>query len=179
MLGNGSLRLLSLAGVGAVLLAMAAAVLQWWTDVGPWRDLGPHRFCWQNRPVLVYGTAAADAVIWLAYWTIPLEVVWLTRRGHLPWPSVAYLLACFVMACGATHAMDLWTIWTPTYYAAVTVKALTAIVSLAFAAVVGAGVWRLKQDAAGLAERLRVASTQVTDLGLARALAEAAEAIDG
>ena len=42
--------------------------------------------------------------------------------------------AAFIAACGVTHLMDIWTIWQPTYWASGIIKAVTAAVSVATAA---------------------------------------------
>jgi len=137
---------------------MLLAVGQWWFDVGPWRALTPHRFCWQNRPGLVWTTAAAHVTTWVAYWAFPLEIYWLTRRGHLPYPGLSYLLAAFVYACGAGHALDAWNIWTPTYYAAAVIHVVTALVSIAFSIIVAGVVWHLHRHALPYATELREAA---------------------
>jgi PAS domain S-box-containing protein len=36
----------------------------------------------------------------------------------------------FIIACGATHAMEVWTLWTPTYWLSGAVKAVTAVASM-------------------------------------------------
>ena len=36
----------------------------------------------------------------------------------------------FIIACGATHVMEIWTLWTPTYWLSGVIKAITAAASV-------------------------------------------------
>jgi hypothetical protein len=36
----------------------------------------------------------------------------------------------FIIACGATHVMEIWTLWTPTYWLSGIIKAVTAAASV-------------------------------------------------
>ncbi|MFN6469275.1 MAG: EAL domain-containing protein [Nostoc sp. SerVER01] len=40
------------------------------------------------------------------------------------------LFATFIVTCGTTHLMDIWTLWYPTYWLSGLIKAITALVSL-------------------------------------------------
>ena len=44
------------------------------------------------------------------------------------------LFSAFILLCGTTHVMGIWTIWHPNYWADGTVKVSTAAVSLVSAA---------------------------------------------
>ena len=39
------------------------------------------------------------------------------------------MFSAFIVACGTTHLMDVWTRWYPTYWLSVLIKAITAFVS--------------------------------------------------
>jgi signal transduction histidine kinase/CheY-like chemotaxis protein len=87
---------------------------------------------WQ--PGLVGLHAAADSLIALAYFTIPLALLHYVRRGRdVPCPRIFLLFAGFIFACGLTHAMDVWNIWQPHYRTTGLLKALTAAMSIASA----------------------------------------------
>lgn len=95
----------------------------------------PHGHCYLWRPELVWLHAVSDALISLAYLSIPVTLVVLVRRRRdLPFMWLFLLFGAFVLACGATHAMDVWTLWTPTYWVAGGLKAATAVISVASAA---------------------------------------------
>jgi len=48
----------------------------------------------------------------------------------LPFGWVAWVFGAFIVACGLTHAMEMWTLWYPVYWYAGVAKAFTAAVSL-------------------------------------------------
>jgi signal transduction histidine kinase/CheY-like chemotaxis protein len=65
-----------------------------------------------------------------------LELLYLVRRGRsLRFRLVYGLFAAFILACGTTHALDVWTLWHPDYWLAGEVKALTAMLSIITAVV--------------------------------------------
>jgi signal transduction histidine kinase len=97
-----------------------------------WREgFQPHGFCMLWDPWVFWTHVAADGLIALSYVTIPIALIVLTRRRPdlLPRP-VAYLFSAFILACGATHLLGVWTMWVPHYGLEGAVKAVTAVVSL-------------------------------------------------
>jgi diguanylate cyclase (GGDEF)-like protein len=95
----------------------------------------PHGMCylWDVRMLSLH--VVSDAVIALAYFSIPLILLFFARkRRDLPFPGIFAMFGLFIVACGMTHVLDIWTIWHPTYWLAGGVKALTACVSIATAA---------------------------------------------
>jgi PAS domain S-box-containing protein len=96
--------------------------------------LAPHGVCLLWRPELLWLHVASDALIGLAYWSIPVVLVVIAaRRRDLVYPWVFELFAVFILACGATHFMGIWTLWHPDYGVQGAVKAITAVVSVATA----------------------------------------------
>ncbi|WP_239061698.1 sensor histidine kinase [Ideonella livida] len=96
----------------------------------------PHGFCLSWEPRLVALHLISDGVTALAYATIPFMLIKLVRaRSDLQFSWMFVLFGAFILACGATHAMSIWTLWHPDYLAAGLVKALTALVSVGTAAV--------------------------------------------
>jgi PAS domain S-box-containing protein len=97
--------------------------------------LTPHGFCLLWRPGLIWVHAIADLITMLAYYSIPLALIHFSRhRADLPHRWLAILFAAFIVACGTTHAMSLFTLWVPAYYLEGAVKALTALLSIFTAA---------------------------------------------
>ena len=91
----------------------------------------PHGFCYTWNPYVLWLNGASDALIALAYYTIPLTLVYFVpRRGDLVFHWIFLGFALFILACGTTHAMELWNIWHPMYWLAGVIKALTALVSI-------------------------------------------------
>ena len=94
----------------------------------------PHGHCYLWRPGLVWLHLLSDALIALSYWTIAAGLVYFVqRRPDVPFKPLFWLFATFIAACGATHLLEVWTLWFPTYWVSGAVKALTALVSLATA----------------------------------------------
>jgi signal transduction histidine kinase len=73
-------------------------------------------------------------LIWLAYVSIPVTLVWFTRRrSDVPFPWMFWMFGAFIIGCGTTHLMEVVTSVTPVYRLSGVVKLLTAGVSLATA----------------------------------------------
>jgi signal transduction histidine kinase/ActR/RegA family two-component response regulator len=97
-------------------------------------DLAPHGYCLLWEPGLVWLYAISDAAIGLAYFSIPLALAVIgQRRGDLVFRPLLWLFAAFILLCGATHWLDVVTLWTPIYGLQGAVKAATAIVSVSTA----------------------------------------------
>ena len=97
-------------------------------------DFTPHGYCLSWKPVLLWLHVISDLLITLAYYSIPLTLVYFIRqRKDFPYPWLAIMFAGFIIACGTTHLLSAITIWTPLYWLDGLVKALTAIVSVSTA----------------------------------------------
>ena len=73
----------------------------------------------------------SDLVIWLAYFIIPVIIVWFVRqRPDLPFLPVFWLFGAFILLCGTTHLLDALMFWWPAYRLAAVLKSLTAVVSM-------------------------------------------------
>jgi PAS domain S-box-containing protein len=99
-------------------------------------DLMPHGYCIAWRPGLLWLHVVSDALIALAYYAIPIGLfVVVRRRGDFPFSGLMLLLAAFILACGTTHILAIWTFWKPDYGVEGLAKAATAAVSVVFAMV--------------------------------------------
>ena len=117
--------LVTLAGIPAVAL-VAYAAMQGGMD----RYL-PHGVCYAWQPGLIRLHLVSDVLIGLAYLAIPVALVhFIRRRADIPFNWMFLLFGMFIVACGATHWMEVWTLWNPTYWVAGTVKAITAAASV-------------------------------------------------
>jgi signal transduction histidine kinase len=91
----------------------------------------PHGFCYLWSPALVWLHVGSDSLIVLAYSSIPVTLVYfINKRRDLPFNWMFLCFGVFILGCGATHAMEVWTTWYPTYWLAGTVKLATAIASV-------------------------------------------------
>ena len=103
----------------------------WLNDLWSSAPFMPHGHCYLwNGPVL-WSTVVADAVICLAYYSIPLVLfAFARRRRDVPFNAIFVIFGVFIMACGTTHLLDVITVWNPVYRLAALVKLLTAAVSV-------------------------------------------------
>lgn len=94
----------------------------------------PHGHCYLWKPGLVWLHVVSDSLIALAYYSIPLMLVYFVRsRRDVPFDWIFLLFGTFIVACGTTHVMEVWTLWHPTYWLSGLIKAITAFASLATA----------------------------------------------
>jgi PAS domain S-box-containing protein len=94
-------------------------------------DFQPHGFCYLWNARLVWLHATSDLLIALAYLTIPVTLVWFIRkRRDLPFSWMFVCFGVFIVACGATHVMEIWNLWHANYWLAGVIKAVTAAASI-------------------------------------------------
>jgi len=99
-------------------------------------DFLPHGSCYLWNPQVVWLHAISDLVITLSYYCIPVALVYLVKkRNDIPFNWILWMFALFILGCGTTHLMEVWTIWHPTYLFSGLVKAFTAATSIATAVV--------------------------------------------
>lgn len=91
----------------------------------------PHGYCLLWNKGLLYLHIASDAIITLSYFSIPFVLVYFChkRRDLFP-PSILILFAAFILACGTTHLVDIWTLWHPDYVIQGYLKGFTALISI-------------------------------------------------
>jgi PAS domain S-box-containing protein len=91
----------------------------------------PHGHCylWDTRLVWLHGLS--DGLTALAYFSIPMALVYFVQqRRDLPYPWMFQLFSAFIVFCGLTHVMEIWTLWHPDYWISGGIKSATAAVSL-------------------------------------------------
>ncbi len=121
--------------VGAVALLAAASL--WFAGNAVGRVAAesagfmPHGYCYLWNPAMLWLHVASDALIALSYYCIPLGLIYLARRRQdLPFNMIFWMFGLFILGCGTTHLMEIWTVWHASYLAAGIVKAITAAVSV-------------------------------------------------
>jgi PAS domain S-box-containing protein len=106
-------------------------VPEFWKDLFSSDGLMPHGHCYLWRPELVWLHVVSDAVVALAYTSIPFTLFYFVRRRRdVPFHWMFLCFGLFIIACGATHVMEIWTLWTPMYRLSGIIKAITALASL-------------------------------------------------
>ncbi|MEG4554227.1 PAS domain S-box protein [Microcoleus sp. F6_B5] len=72
----------------------------------------------------------SDSIIALAYYSIPLSLIYIITQGKdLPFRNIFWLFAAFIISCGTTHLMEIWTLWHPVYWVSGSLKIITAAIS--------------------------------------------------
>ena len=105
---------------------MLALLTEWF--LGPFI---PHGHCYLWKPGLVGLHIVSDSLIALAYYSIPLTLIYFVRkRRDLPFDWIFLLFGAFIVACGTTHILEVWTLWHPNYWLSGFIKAITAAISL-------------------------------------------------
>src|SRR5438105_14717769 len=98
-------------------------------------DFMGHGYCYLWKADIVWLHAVSDGSIALAYYVISVALIYFVRkRRDLPFHWMFFMFGAFIFGCGTTHAMEVWTLWHGTYRLAGIVKAVTAVASLATAA---------------------------------------------
>jgi PAS domain S-box-containing protein len=96
-----------------------------------------HWYCYLGNQRLLWTNVIADLVIGLSYVAISSTLAWLVRRvgPDLPYPYFFGAFGVFIVSCGATHFMEVLTVWKPVYWLSAAVKIVTATASAGTAAV--------------------------------------------
>ena len=94
-------------------------------------DLMSHGHCYLWKPEIVWLHVVSDVLITLAYFSIPVILVYFVRkRSDLPFNWMFLMFGAFILGCGTTHAMEVWTVWHGTYRLAGIIKLITAGLSV-------------------------------------------------
>jgi PAS domain S-box-containing protein len=91
----------------------------------------PHGYSYLWNTKLVWLHVASDSLIALAYFTIPVGLLWFVhKRRDVPFNWIFVLFGAFIVACGMTHVMEVWNLWHADYWLAGAIKAITALASM-------------------------------------------------
>jgi PAS domain S-box-containing protein len=94
----------------------------------------PHGMCYQWQPGILALHVISDGFISLAYFSISGTLLYFVhRRIDLRHKWIFLCFAIFIIACAFTHAMEIWTIWHPTYWISGGIKLITALASVSTA----------------------------------------------
>jgi signal transduction histidine kinase/CheY-like chemotaxis protein len=81
--------------------------------------------------LMEYLREISDLLIAAAYFWIPFTLLYFVRRRKdLPFNWMFICFGIFIVACGLTHVMEIWTLWKPYYWISDAVKAITALTSV-------------------------------------------------
>src|SRR5579862_1196792 len=87
-------------------------------------------YLWNRKLITLH--LLSDLIIGVSYVAISLTLLYLVRRARRDMPFHWMFIAFgeFIIACGATHFMEVWTLWTPVYWLSGAVKVVTALASV-------------------------------------------------
>ena len=93
----------------------------------------PRQSCgiWTKGEIYLHN--ASDFLIWAAYLTIPIVLLYFVfrRREGLPFRNLFLLFGMFIVSCGTTHFMEIVMFYYPIYRIAGLLKFFTAVISWA------------------------------------------------
>lgn len=120
----------------------------------------PHGHCYLWNTSLVATHVVSDMLIGLAYVSISLTLYALIRKIKIPFSSMVLSFGGFIAACGATHFMEVWNLWSADYWMSGLIKVLTAVASVA------TGIWlvRLRPQILAVAEAARLSEARSAEL---------------
>jgi len=104
---------------------------QWWEGLGLGQETYiPHGHCYLWQTPLVALHVVSDALIALAYFSIPIVLVYFIyqRRSLVP-VNIFVMFGAFIVLCGFGHLLEIWTLWFPNYWLSGIEQAATALVS--------------------------------------------------
>jgi signal transduction histidine kinase len=123
-------------GLGTALLAITLTLILLWPgllkNLLAVNGFIPHGHCYLWKPGLVWLHAMSDSLIALAYVAISATLAYLVQktRQEIPFHWMFLAFGSFIIACGSTHFMDVWTLWRPAYWLSGGLKLITAVASV-------------------------------------------------
>jgi PAS domain S-box-containing protein len=113
-----------------LLAAMLAGAALWRRYAGD-QNFMPHGYCYMWNRGLVALHLVSDALIFLSYLSIPCTLIYFIRhKSDLPFNWMFLAFGTFIIACGFTHALEIWNLWHANYWLSGVVKAITAFASI-------------------------------------------------
>jgi signal transduction histidine kinase len=95
----------------------------------------PHRFCYLAQPGLIWTNVIMDGLIAGSYalifgclFWVAAKLRWVPAIHDYLWIFLAF--GSFILACGATHVMEIVTVWWPVYRLSAAVKVVCAAASV-------------------------------------------------
>lgn len=105
---------------------MKDALLQFFSE-----EYMPHGHCYLWRPDILWTHVVSDSVIAIAYFSIPLGLVYLKKkRSDIQFSWLLVLFSSFILLCGLTHVYSIYNIWVGSYGGQGVLKAITALASI-------------------------------------------------
>src|SRR5690606_3859892 len=91
----------------------------------------PHGYCLQWDAGLLWSMILSNAIIGLAYYSIPVALVYFLRQHReFRFNWIFGMFAMFIFACGTGHFADIASIWYPIYRLDAMLMVITAVASI-------------------------------------------------
>ncbi|CCQ10261.1 hypothetical protein PALB_11260 [Pseudoalteromonas luteoviolacea B = ATCC 29581] len=91
----------------------------------------PHGHCYLWQEHILWTNVISDLVIAASYFSIPVAILlFANRRKDIGYHWLLWLFSAFILLCGLTHLMGIYTVWHGTYGVQGLFKAATAAVSM-------------------------------------------------
>ena len=122
-------------GLGALVGASCCLWPEFWKTLVSTQGFMPHGHCYLWRPEVMRLHVGSDLSIGLSYVVISATLAYLvhTARREIPFHWMFLAFGLFIVACGGTHFMEVYTLWHPRYWLSGNIKLLTAAASVATA----------------------------------------------
>ncbi len=95
----------------------------------------PHRYCYLAQPGLIWTNVVTDGLIAGSYalifgclFWVAAKLRWIPAIHDYLW--IFFAFGSFILACGATHVMEIVTVWWPAYRLSAAVKVVCAAASV-------------------------------------------------
>jgi signal transduction histidine kinase len=102
-------------------------------EMDPTTSLVPHIVCWAGSPHLIWTMAITNFITFASYLVICCTLLFLASRTrrviNRDWRYFVVAFALFIVACGATHLLEVITTWIPIFWVAAWTNILTAALS--------------------------------------------------
>jgi diguanylate cyclase (GGDEF)-like protein len=137
-------------------------------------DYLPHRYCYLADPRLVWTNVITDGLIALSYAVIFGSLLWIFSRLRgtprlIPYLWILLSFGAFIVACGATHVMEVITVWWPLYPLSAAVKVICALASIPTAIIFAYTAPQLAKSLIhflAVDEELQIANMELLDLSI-------------
>lgn len=91
----------------------------------------PHGHCYMWLPEILWLHVGSDALVAMSYFTIPICLVVLVRKKKgLKFRGAFWLFSLFILFCGLTHLLEIYSVWHGAYRLTGLVKLATGLASL-------------------------------------------------
>jgi len=120
---------------GLPIVAVLAAVIFLFPSLFRADQFMPHATCYLRNPKVIFLHVSSDLLIGLAYVSISSTLAYLVYKASkdIPFHWMFLAFGLFIITCGFTHFMEVWTVWQAVYWLAGGVKLVCAAASVATA----------------------------------------------